>query len=146
MSVAKTYKLDYYGAQVNEAIRKILEMDPSVSGITVLESSETSRYDLNALTAPGIYTTEYATSKTSTTGLTNPDIENSHPILIIVARDTSDTEYTRIRQTVNCGAGDIITRSTITGGLLWDEWVYTQEGADVHVAITADEVNQLFSD
>ena len=146
MAQMKTFKLDYYGAQVNEAIRKILELDPTVSGIKVLDSTADNPYNLNTLVVPGIYTTMYAKSVSSTTATDHPDIANSHPVLIIVASDTSDTVNTRIRQTVNCGDGDIFTRSTITDGLLWDEWMSSIEGASVHVAISTDEVNQLFAD
>ena len=136
----KTYMLDYTGDEVNEAIKKALE---NASGMKILESSAGSPYNIDSLVTPGIYSVMYLQTGDGT-GEYDQTLANMHPVYIQISEDTSEAGVTKYAQTVIGADGSIYHRVSEDNGATWPAWsaVNTE---DVHVAITPEEINQIFA-
>lgn len=133
------YKLDYSGQEVNAAIGRILEEDPSelenTSHIKNLDSTETVPYNLNTLVMSGIYRCMFV----------DPDcvpaeVSIYHPLFIVVSsvEDSSSATGVSITQSIVCGLKNY-QRMSKDDGSTWLEWEYPKE-------ISADEVLAMFTD
>lgn len=133
------YRLDYSGAQVNDAIRRVLEEQPDdpdkVSHITNLESTEADPFNLDTLTEIGFYRCMYASPSSVPAA-----VAAMHPIYIINALvEDSPPAGTGVHicQTVIYGVFNY-RRLTSNDGATWTAWEYPRP-------ITADEVLAMFS-
>lgn len=137
ISVADYYQLDYSGAQVNEAIGKVLD-EPSrenASYIIDLDSTELVPYNLDTLVKPGIYRCMYVDP-----ACVPSDVANTHPCFIYVAlvEGSSSDAGLRLTQTIPCGPYNY-TRASENNGSSWLSWDYPKE-------IKAEEVLAMFSE
>lgn len=133
----RIYELAYSGPEVDDAIRKIQELDPSsIGGIIELESTETTPYNLNFLRTPGLFTTRYVFSGAAPSG-----VDCISPVYIYVSRFTVG-ETVKLIQSLSAGDATY-TRSSDDGGLTWDNWV-SEDGFARAEEITAEEVDAIF--
>lgn len=131
------YQLDYSGAQVNEAVGRILAepTETNTSHIVDLESTETVPYNLDTLVSTGMYRCMYVDSTTAPAA-----VASTHPVYIFTAivEDSSSETGQRFTQTVTCGLINY-SRYTEDSGATWSEWDYPRE-------ITAEEVFTMFAE
>lgn len=145
--LTKVFKLDFSGTEVNTAIQKVLEGDPTTFGIQVLESSAGSPYDINGLTTPGMYSVMYLKCGDSAGDETTQKVTNTHPSLILVSQDTSYAEGTKFVQTTFAVDGSVYSRYTTSNGDGWSSFEGIEGGtSDIHIPITSEEVNDMFAD
>ena len=144
------YQLDYSGPEVNEAIGRVLEeepMDPNVSHIKDLESTETVPYDLNQLMETGIFRCMYLDPST-----VPEEVANTHPVFIFAASMEGSSPGTGyVSQTITVGLKNF-TRTSTDSGQSWSEWDYPKEisAADVlamfqNEGISTEIVNRIMS-
>lgn len=116
-SSSKIYELAYSGQEVDEAIYKIQNLDlDNLNGIVVLESTQSSPYNLNFLRIPGIFMVKYVYGSSAPAG-----VADITPVYIYVSTYTATNGTVYLIQSMY--AGDVTyTRKSADVGVTWDDW------------------------
>ena len=131
------YKLSYSGQEVNEAVERILNLDPDLdntSHIIDIDSTEAVPYDPANLKQIGLYRVMHLDPTK-----VPPELAQMHPVYITVCivKDPSSGEE-HLAQMIPCVNCKVYVRISDDGGTTFsDEWDYPSE-------ISAEEVNAMF--
>lgn len=139
---SKIYTLGYTGAEVDEAIGKIQNLDiTSLSGgIIELESTQDTPYNLDFLRVVGLYKAAYVYEKTAPSG-----VGSITPVYIYVSSSHDEaTDTDMLIQTLHAGNANY-TRVSTSEGQTWEVWE-AKDGLESAMEITPEEVDAIFAE
>lgn len=139
---SEIFRLDYTGDDVNAAIAKIQTIDSSGggTGVTEIESSVDTTYNLNFLRTVGLYRIDYVYD------LTAPEnASKCTPVYVTVSNvDDDDLDAGGLNQMIEW-SGYTWWRISKDKGVTWGEW-FDQSGDGLEpVEMTAEDVDDVFN-
>ena len=133
------YELKYSGREVDDAITKINDFDPSsiTGGIVELESSGATPYNLDFLRSPGLYKAAFVYVLSCPSG-----VENCTPVIIFVYKIKDNTPNGRLVQSLYAGDA-VFNRESDDAGVNWTRWE-SKDGLDKASEITPADIDRIY--